>query len=133
VEFRGRVSWTGLSACGNRGALRFEFEFRLASIRKIFSRGPRFCGAKRRRAVFPGHGRIRHFPTVDLFVCAGESRQAVIPSPLRRGTLAKTEQSNGRATSPEIATRRRFLFRSGWQHSTKARTPAPLSPLALSL
>ena len=37
---------------------------------------------------------------------------------------AKTQQSNGRATAPEIAIHRRHLFRSGWQRSTRTRTPA---------
>ncbi len=89
----------------------------------IFSRGPRFCGVKRRCVVFSSHGRIRHFPTVDRCGCAGEWRLTATPSPLRRGTLAKTEQPTGCSNAPEIATHRRRLFRIGWQRSTKTRTP----------
>jgi hypothetical protein len=72
----------------------------------------------------PSHGQIRHFPMVDRCACAGVWRQAAIPFPLRRGIGAKTQQSNGRATAPEIAIHRRHLFRSGWQRSTRTRTPA---------
>ena len=90
----------------------------------IFSRGPRFCGVKRRCVPSPSHGRIRHFPMVDQCACAGGGRRAAIPSPLRRGTLAKTKQSNWPATAAEIAIPRPLLFRSGWLRSTKTSTPA---------
>ena len=115
-EFRGQ---TGRSLCGYRWALRFEYKFWLASIRNDL-----FSGSALLLCQAPLPCLLQAMDEFGTSPWSTGVRTLARGGKLRfhlqcgGGAPAKTKQSTGGATVPEIAIPRRLLFHSGWQRST---------------